>query len=207
MGSAPGVVRFGELIRRTLLTRGFGGGEVLDDYFPIFDLLADKPELLRLRQENPFTISGRQNGAAGFSVRIWCINRVKGQLVVITGIIPSIGGSAMQVWYSIAKNSINAPPPDGTGSVAVEGTDGRANVNPATSRVVSVVTAASENPVAPLTGGGLITLAANTSIYIPMRVVLPTGFSLVVSADTPGVGFDLRCTFLGYERSAEDAEL
>jgi len=199
MGGAPGVGRFGELIRRTLLTRGFTGGEVLDDYFPMLDLLADKPELLRLRGENSFGVAARAAGGAGLVARVWCMNKKAGQLAVITHTILGVGANPMQVWGAVTNANL---PADATFSGGFDSRNSGLTGSPS-----AAVSAAADTAGGPATGPFLIQMAANTALVIPTRIVLSPGFAFIVSGDTPGVGQDLRATFLGYERNAESAEL
>lgn len=199
----PQTPRFGELLRRLLITKGYSQANVLDDYFPIIDLLRDKPELYRLRYERTFIGGGIGFGAAGVNGRVWIMNRKPSQLTCIELMLL---GSNTQVGMSIDMTTIGLPADGAGGFSVIEGMDSRDGFGlPGTTPQVGT-TVANDTSNAPA-GVPVCYVQSGGMLVIPAHYVLKPGYGLAVSTDTVGAGINIRATFIGYERPAEDSEL
>lgn len=207
----PQTPRFGELLRRLLITKGYSEGNVLEDYFPVIDMLSDKAEHLRLRSERSFSVGLQTNATVGNFPRLWLMNRTVGQLVVVEHIFASVMGTAQALTTSFG-NVVAAFPADETpGTPTQDGhpEDARWNLTGATfgtgAAGVSVghTFGIGGGPGPPL---GWFNPTANPVVF-PVKYVLPPNWALIVMAQLDGVGNNVLVRFRGYARPVEDSEL
>jgi len=209
--ATPQTSRFHDLLRRLTLAKDLSYPSVLEDLFPVLDLLADKPELFRARGERPFWGNASHVGAAGTTPRIELRNPLAaaGQpasslLAVVTHLILCIeAGGPGVVELSLGADVLAGFTAGGSGQVS--GTDGR---DPLPNSFIprSGLLVAGDTPVAGQPGPYRIPLALNAPLLLPVRIIFPPGWGLF--ADLAAVGVNrLTVNYMGYERNTDPTEL
>lgn len=199
----PQTPRFGEFIRRLLITKGYDQANVLDDYFPMIDMLSSNPELMKLRSEASFCGGDEGFGGAGTVGAVWCVNRTANLLAIIDNICVGMQGAAAFVMCGIQNNPAAFPAPGNQFLGQLE--DSRYNVNianyPAAPVDFTGVTIANASDVvlgiAPL----------GTTLIFPVRYVLKPNTALLVRSGLVGAGNNLFVRFEGYGRFVDSSEL
>jgi len=196
--ATPQTSRFHDLLRRLTLAKDLSFPSVLEDLFPMVDMLADKPELFRGRGELPFSAAVGIVANAGVVNRAWLMNKAAGNLAVVTHLI--VGSATGQ---DIVANIVNTGLPADVVNLTV-GLDSR---NADASGVNRSRCTMGTDTNAAATAGGIRFSVNNLGMFapIPMRVVLSPGFALRVETVNPNT--TLVVMFMGYERSVDATEL
>jgi len=194
--------RFNLLLQKLFSLKERPAWNLLEDMFPILDLLSSKPEMYKLREENLFACSGRGLGGVGANGQVWCMNKVQGNLAVIDGLVLSSEGVGSEAL--VALTTVGLPADGAGGQNQAVGWDSR---NASGGFVIKpAVSAANDQTGAPSFGGLRVQLSAGP-IYVPVRIVLKSGWACVVAEDTSGANNNILVSFLGYERTVEPSEL
>jgi len=195
--ATPQTSRFHDLLRRLTLAKDLSFPAVLEDLFPMVDLLADKPELFRGRGELPFACAVSVAAQAALVNRVWVMNKPSDNLVVVTHLF--VGSTVAQ---SILGDVLNTGLPADVVNLA-GGLDTR-NADP-TGLTRTRVTMNADTFAAAIAGIMRVLVAASSTLVLPVRVVLKPGFALRVQ--TGVVNTDLTVMAMGYERSVDATEL
>lgn len=200
----PQVARYGELLRRLLLTKGYSEGNVLEDYFPSLELTADVPELYRLRSERLYTGAGRGVSALGVVGRVWLMNKKPSTLVIVRRIILT---SQTAQAFSINMTTIGLPNDGAGGQSNLEGSDSRDGTGTPGTTPGGDPSVANDTIGAGIGVGAVRAFSGTGPIFLDTWYVLKTGYALTVTGDAAGANNDIMATFIGYSRFAEDSEL
>jgi hypothetical protein len=199
----PQIGRFNSLLQALLSLKEPLGSSVLDDYFPTLDLFSQAPELFHLRDEIIFQGAGRGIGAVGVSGRVWIMNKQAGLLSVIDQLEVGSQGTAGLVHMNMTTIGL---PADGAGGQSnIEGGDSRDGTGTPGTTPKPGTTVANDTTAAPAVGAVQLVTSGN-SLLFPCRIVLRTGYALVLQTDAAGAGQNVVVSFRGYERNIEPSE-
>ncbi len=198
--ATPQTARFSNLLRRMMLVRESAPADLIGDFFPMLDLLASRPEMYLHRRELPFGFIMNAAAVAGNVGRLWLMNKKPNCLAVVDSVIAfTQGGVALPVSYLAITNA--GLPADNLGTGL--GTDTRA-ASPVAGFIPTMVTGAVDTtqpgPLAPAVIH--FGIPATGSVIVPCRVVLSTGWALVLSGGIQNTAVSV--SFQGYERAVED---
>ena len=200
----PQVARYGELLRRLLLTKGYSEGNVLEDYFPSLELTADVPELYRLRSERLYTAAGRGVSNVAVVGRVWLMNKKPSTLVIVRRIV--ITAQTAQ-GVSINMTTIGLPADGAGGQSNAEGADSRDGTGTPGTTPGTDPSVANDTIGAGLTVGAIRCFTGTGPIFLDTWYVLRPNYALTVTGDAAGANNDIMASFIGYSRFAEDSEL
>jgi len=182
-----------------MLMREAAPGDVIGDFFPMLDLLAARPEMYLHRKELPFSCLYTAGASVGNVASLWLMCKKPNCLAVVDlAILSTIIAADISAVISLT----NAGLPVDSGVFVPFGTDTRP-ASPVVGFIPTMVTAAITNQPAGF-GPAFATaeVPGSGSLVVPLRVVLSTGWALVISSQTQNQQF--QATVSGYERAVED---